>query len=285
MLNMKISRTLALAPVLATCLTAWAHAAPLQEGEFTRHVATLLQKEVGADRVVVAGPLTLTLGPLQANLDRIHAFCQRNADGCDDEVAQYVKAAAQVHKDQTAPPDKDMVRLVIRSKQYVDVAQSSIGGDKPPQILARPFLEGLVTLSVLDSPRTIKMLSPSDCETLKLTAQEAHELGLANLRKAQKPILDVAKPAGRGQIGRITGDSYHPSRLLFVDSWAPLAREQGGVLIVAIPTTDAVLYVAEDSDASVDALRSLVARVQQQAPNRLSDALFRWRESGWELVR
>jgi uncharacterized protein YtpQ (UPF0354 family) len=280
---MKCAYTIAI--TYAVLQATFAHAAPQGQGEFTSYVAGLLQKEVGTENVTVKAPLTLSLGELQANLDRIFSFCQRNIDGCETEVAQYVKAAAQVHKERSSPPNKELVRVVVRSRQYIESAQSGIPAEMSPQIQPRPFIGDLLALPVIDSPRTIKMLSIADNDKLKLSAQEAYELGLANLGRELKPIADVAKPAGKGQIGQLTGDSYHPSRLLLIESWAALAKAQGGVLIVAAPTTDAVLYIGEDSVAAIDALRTFVSHIQQRAPNRLSDVLLRWKASGWEVVR
>jgi len=261
-----------------------AQTTPSDESGFTERVAGLLRKEVGDAPVVVASPLTIRVGELQANLDRIFAFCKRNADKCEPEVDRYVKATAQVLRERLAPPTREAVRVVLRSEQYVQAAQSSVGGSEA-EIQPRQFVGGLVALPVLDSPRALRMLGPKDNEQLGLSAQEVYELGRSNLARELKPLMDVAKAAGRGQIGRLVGDSFHPSRLLFVDSWAPLAQAQGGTLIVAVPATDAVLYIGEDSALAIDALRALVMDVMARAPNRLSSVLLRWRESGWEVVR
>ena len=59
-------------------------------------------------------------------------------------------------------------------------------------------------------------------------------------------------------------------------SWAPLAQAQGGVLIVAAPTPDLVLYSGEDSSAALDALRTFVRNVMARTPKPLSGALLRW---------
>ena len=99
---------------------------PLNEAGFTDFVATELRKEVGDATVVIKGPLTLGLGQLQANLDRVYAYCRKNADGCSKEVATYVKGAAEVHKDRSAPPTRDAVRLVVRTTQYAKLAQGLI---------------------------------------------------------------------------------------------------------------------------------------------------------------
>ena len=270
--------------LLALASTTHAQEVPRDEPGFTDYVAQMLRKEVGDEAVSIKGPLTLGLGELQANLDRVFAFCKNNASGCPVELERYVKGAAQVHKERSTPPSKDSVRVVLRTTQYIQSAQGSIRGSGPAQIQPRPFVEGLVALPVLDTPRAIRMLGDKDNERLGLTPQEVFDLGLENLRKSQKPIMDVAKVAGSGQIGQLVGDSFYPSRLLLLDTWAPLAKEQGGVLIVAIPATDAVFYISEDTPIAIDALRALVKNIQSRVPNRLSSVLLRWKASGWELV-
>ncbi len=97
--------------------------------------------------------------------------------------------------------------------------------------------------------------------------------------------MDVAKVASSGRIGQVAGDAYDPSRLLLHEAWAPLVAAYGGTLIVASPATNALFYVGEDSPQAIGALRSLVRNVLARAPNRLSDVLLRWTESGWVVVR
>lgn len=278
------------APVAILLLTilptlAAAQDVPRDEPSFTEFVANALRKEVGNDVVVVKGRLTLGLGEIQANLDRIYRFCGADASACPAEVDRYVKGAAQVHRDRNAPPTRESVRIVIRSSKYVQAAAAAaVDKSQALALMPRPFLEGMVTLPVLDSPRTLKMLGPKDASALGLSEQEAYELGLANLRKDLKPVMEVAKVAGKGQIGQLVGDTFHPSRMLLTDTWAPLAQAQGGVLVAAMPANDVVLYISEDTPVALDALRALVNRVLSRAPNPLSGALLRWSDSGWQLV-
>src|SRR5262245_36362132 len=67
--------------------------APVPKGEaaFTEYVAAQLRRAIRGATVKVKGPLTLELGELQANLDRIFVFCNRNTAGCANEIASYVK--------------------------------------------------------------------------------------------------------------------------------------------------------------------------------------------------
>jgi hypothetical protein len=81
------------------------------------------------------------------------------------------------------------------------------------------------------------------------------------------------------------GDSYNPSRLALLDTWAPLANAQNGKLIVVAPATDTVFYIGDDSATAIDALRTLAHNVMAGAPHPLSESLLRWKPAGWEVVR
>jgi uncharacterized protein YtpQ (UPF0354 family) len=284
---MKTQRPLKLWLIAALCV-ALAHPAiaediPKDPAGYTEYVAGQLRAELADAVIAVKSPLTIAIGGFQANLDRIYTFCQQSADGCAKEIDTYVKGAAQAYRDQNAPATREAIRLVVRTTQYVQQTQSSLGPDAPP-LFPLPFVPGLVLLPVLDSPRTIRLLNEKDLKSLGLSAEEVQQLALSNLRTSLKPLMDVAKVANHGQIGQLVGDSYQPSRLALFDTWAPLAKAQGGKLIVALPAKDAVFYVGEDSKTAIDALRALVRNVMSHAPGPLSDILLRWTPTGWEVV-
>jgi hypothetical protein len=261
-------------------------AVPHQPGPFTQHMADRLRRELPDVPVAVKSPLTISAGELQVNLDRVHSFCRRNAEECAAEFERFAQAVAQVHRDRSAPPTKDAVRLIVRTGPYLQalLSQQAQASGKAPNVQSRRLVDGLHVLVALDSPRAIRMLSEADNEKLGLSADEAFALGAANLQRQLKPIEEAAQPAAGGQIGQITGDSYEPSRLALPESWLPLAKAQGGTLIVAAPTTNLLLYISEDSPAAIDALRTLARNVMSQAPNRLSGTLLRWRDGGWDVV-
>jgi uncharacterized protein YtpQ (UPF0354 family) len=259
---------------------------PNDESGFTEYVAGRLRSEVGDSTVAVQRPLTLKLGGLQANLDRIFAFCSQNASACPMEISTYVKATAETYRAQNAPISRDTIRVVVRAAQYVQHVQNSLGPGAPT-LLPTPFVEGPELLPVLDSPTSFRFLNTEDLKTLGLSEQEVQQLALTNLRAALKlkPLMEVAKVARPGGIGYLMGDSFHPSRLALFDTWAPLAKAQGGKLIVSAPATDAVLYVGDDSPLAIDALRTLARNLMGKAPHPLSDILLRWTPTGWEVVR
>src|SRR5690242_2651490 len=102
--------------------------APRDQAGFTDYVANALRQEVGGEAVVIEGPLTIRLGKLQANLDRIYKFCSSNTSACSAEIERYVKGAAEVHRERNAPPTKEAIRVVVRSSQYIQSVSSTVDG-------------------------------------------------------------------------------------------------------------------------------------------------------------
>ena len=269
---------------LAACPSVRAQSVPKGEAAFTEYVATQLRRAIRGATVEVKSPLTLELAGLQANLDRIFAFCNRNTAGCASEVANYVKGVAQVYQDRSAPPSKTAVRVVVRTKAYLAATEATMPKEGP-KLQPRPLAGDLVMLPALDEPRMIRMLDERDNAALGLSADEVFKLGLDNLRKQLKPLMSVAKVAQADQIGQLSGDAYHSSRLALFESWSPLAKVHGGKLIVAVPATDMVLYVGDDSPKAIDALRTLAKTAAARAPAPLSSELLRWTPQRWEAVR
>lgn len=273
-----------LALLLATT-TAAAQPVPLDEEPFTRHAAGQLQRTLPSRPVTVLGPLTLGLGDAQINLDRIHAFCQRDGEGCAERLDAFLHDVATAMGDAQAKPRADALRIVLRSAAYVASARASIaGGRVPGRLDARPFVGGMMAVPVLDGERSVQLLGSGQREELGLDDDQAYARGLQNLRTRLVPLAVAAPPVAPGRLGVLADDVYQPSRLLLHDSWAGLAEAQGGVLVVAVPATDLLLYSADDSPAGLAALRALVADTMARAPNPLAPLLLRWRPEGWELV-
>lgn len=258
-----------------------APALPQDEAGFTREVAARLQRAMPKTSVEVRAPLTIAVGSSRATLDRIHDFCRREPASCSSEVDRYVAGIEEAGRLVDAPPAREDVRVVVRTADYMAAARAALGEDAP---LARPIAGDLFAMTVLDGPSTIRSAGKSVRDALGLTQDELHALGIRNLRRTLPPLSEVARPSRPGTIGNVAGDAYESSRLLLHEDWSPLASAQGGVLVVAVPAKDVVLYVGEDSAAAVDALRTLAKQVARQTPAPLSDLVLRWTPDGWVVV-
>jgi uncharacterized protein YtpQ (UPF0354 family) len=254
---------------------------PTDESGFTKYVAKRLRKELPGEKVRVKGPLTLLVEQTNINLDRIFSFCQREQAGCAAEIATYVKGVADIRAGRGTEATKDSIRLIVRSAAYVRQAQRVPEGETGIQ--SRHLAEDLFAIPVFDRPRSTRLVHLGDHARLGMTADEVYELGVANLRKILHPL--PARAMRRGEIGAVTSDYFAPGRLVLHDSWRQIAEAQKGVLIVAVPSTDRVIYVSDDSDEFIAALRTIVQEMAKQSSNPLSQTLLRWRPDGWEVVR
>jgi hypothetical protein len=278
--------------IVSLCLVvltpAKAEPIPTTAQGFTRYVAKQMRKRIRRPRIRVKGPLTLTIGPVQANLDRIYGFCRQNRDGCNREVTTYIDGAVQIIKRvnekklvKVTPAD---VRIVVRTREYIRYA-GKIARPASGKFAERHLAGNLSVVPAVDMPSTLRLLTDADRKALKLSTEQVFELGIANVRRELKPLMRVAKVVRRGQIGQISGGIYASSRLGMHRSWAPLARAHGGVLIVAAPAKDLILYIGEDTPMAVNAFRVLTKRVLAQSPAPLSAELLQWSPNGWRAVR
>ncbi|BAL96359.1 hypothetical protein [Rubrivivax gelatinosus] len=258
---------------------------PEDEAAFTRQAAETLQRSLSSGTVTVQGPLTLRVGDSRINLDRIHDFCRRDRANCADHLNAFLQDMAVSLRERDDKPKADALRIVLRPAAYVAAARATLArGNAANSLDARPFFGGLLAVPVLDGERSVKLLGSQQRDELGLADDEAFARGLKNLRDRLPPLAVEAPPLPPGRLGTMSPDYYQPSRLLLHDDWAGLAAAQGGVLVVAVPTTDRLLYSADDSPAALAALQVLVGETMARAPNPLSPQLLRWRHEGWELI-
>jgi uncharacterized protein YtpQ (UPF0354 family) len=271
---------------------ALAGAAPKGEAAFTAWMAKRLQAGVANARVEVDSPLTLKLRQpdgeelLQANLDRVYDFCTRAAAQCEDTANDYVATIAEhlQRRDKEEVIEPSMVRVVVRTRDYVESVRKQMPADKAKP-LVRPLAGDLMQVAVLDFPRSIRLFTATDAKALKLKENEVFELGLKNLRAELKPLTEHPKPTAPQSFAFLDDSPYEASRLALHAEWKPIADKVGGNLIVAVPAADVVLYGRGDSKTAADVLHQTAKRAAQEADRPLSVSVFRWTESGWKVVR
>jgi hypothetical protein len=141
-------RSFVLAGGLLSTAPGFAQGIPTDEAGFTTYLAKRLRQGLGDAEVGIKGPLTLSIGPIQANLDRIYAYCKTTSAGCAEEIDNYVKAVAESHRSGSAAPTKEAIRVIVRPIQYLQQAQASLPHGAPaPQ--TRPLVDGLVVVSAI----------------------------------------------------------------------------------------------------------------------------------------
>lgn len=272
------------------CFSACLHAQaiPLDEDGFARWVAERVGRDLADFGVRPVGRLTLegkradgeSTG--QLNLDRLYAFCQREAARCAEATEHFAKGVTEVVRERSRPIERAMVRLVVRPRPYVDQILQKMGEGA---LLARPLTPDLAIVPVLDFTRSVRFVGAKDLATLGVTQDELFTLGEGNLRAGQRPLAEVAKvPVGQA-LGSITGEDYASSRILFHADWKDLSGKLNQQLVAMIPAPDIVLYGDGSTPRGLEALKTLGRDMARQSQRPLSPMLWRWTEAGWEPVK
>jgi hypothetical protein len=269
---------------LAAMAAAHAQSVPLDDPGFTDAITEQFRTALPDEHVVVVSPQRLTIGNTGAviGLARLWQSCHAAPERCDAQSAIFVSGMTRSFKEMNKPPERAQVRLVLRSSATArELLEKSRGTGLNLQV--QPFADGIVSVVVIDSPKSLRWASSHDLDALKLDPAALRELAQANTHAGMQPLVSVAPPAPKGKIGALEGtDAYTASRLLFPADWAPLAKAQGGVLIVAAPRPTTILYVGDDGTDSVDALRAIARDQAQHYPDSISGLLLRWTPDGWK---
>jgi uncharacterized protein YtpQ (UPF0354 family) len=271
------------------CGPSLAASVPTDEDAFTKLVADHVGVELPDYNVAPAGKLTLegkrsdgeSLGAL--SLDRIYAYCLRNAPRCDDAIGQYSKQIAGMIKERNRPIERGMIRLAVRTTAYADQVSKQVaamGGT----MYSHPVAPGLVSIPVLDFSQSIRYVTDKDLAKLRLNEQQLFQIGDANLRAGSKPLSEVTPIPGSKSFGSITGEDYAASRILEHEDWKAMSGQLHDSLIVMLPAPDVLVYGDGSTDDGRQALRTFAAQVARRSDHPLTLVMLRWTEQGWDLV-
>jgi hypothetical protein len=258
---------------------------------FTHSVAEHLRQSLAGTTVTEQGPLTLVLQSatgkkIDANLDRLYRACQSQDAACQNMLARFTAASGEILRD-TQPPTADKLRLVVRSKTDIDAMAQAVpglsdGDERRP--ITQPLAGDLWQVLVFDYPTSLRYATQQDLDSLKLSQADAITKASANLAGSLAPLASVTHDLGPHQIGIIQGNAYDPSRLLIPKDWAKVAQALDGHLLVAVPSSDTVLYGEENGVQSVRALAVLAQEQAAKAEHAVSPGLLRWTPGGWQPV-
>jgi uncharacterized protein YtpQ (UPF0354 family) len=269
------------------CPISFAQSIPTDEEAFTSVAAERVNKELPDYNVKPAGKLTLegkradgeSTG--QLSLDRVYAFCARNSQSCSAALDQYAKGMGEAVKDRNRPIERSMVRLAIRPVAYVEQIRKQIGANGGA-VYTKPVAPGLLAIAVLDFARSVRFVNDKDLSKLSLTEEDLLKLGEQNLRSSAMPLADVAPTPTANSFGRIAGEDYATSRILFHGDWREMNAKLNNKLVISLPTPDVLLYGDGSTVVGLEALRTFAADVARKSSRPLSQVLLQWTETGWQ---
>jgi hypothetical protein len=264
---------------------------PLDTREaFIAYVAPLLQQrlsgysvapDVGMASMLVVDPEGAKVGHL--TIQDQYQWCRAKPSACQDYVARWLVAANGAIDEYASPPDPQKLRVMIGPRESF-VAEAAPRATTAPPLLLRPCVGEFVCVLVAEHAESPRYLDARDLERLKLTEDQAFDLGMDNLRRGLKPVSALPVPTAQHPIQFINDNALESSRLLFVADWAPLAERLGGELLVAIPAANLAVYTGGGSAEAVSALRKFAESATPSAERPLATTVLRWSARGWEAA-
>jgi hypothetical protein len=146
----------------------------------------------------------------------------------------------------------------------------------PDSLVSRPMAPGLQAILVVDRPDSIAFVKPELAASWGKPVEELFALGLANVRKQDKPQAGLVN---NSRIHALTGESF------FVTTWSLMLDEvfdpipeHGG--LVAIPQSHVVFFmpIVDVSVApQIGPMLALTDGLFKKGPDAVSPNLYWWR--------
>jgi hypothetical protein len=138
---------------------------------------------------------------------------------------------------------------------------------------------------VFDGDQTVQSAAPEDLARLHLSAEQALDVAVANLRR-RYGAPDVQPWSGG--LMQVQGRSADLNSSYFLDRgfWRGLQAQHPEGLVVAVPRRGGLVYAPASDEAAVDNLRFSVAALYAGSSGaRVSSALYLFKDGHWSVFQ
>lgn len=212
-----------------------------------------------------------------------HRQCLNEPVQCERIVDQYTRTVGELARIHKQPPDVSMLRLTLRTAEFVNDMRRQVPADGAAPIYARPAPGGLMAVAVLDFQNSLRFVGESELRRLGLSEDQLFDHGRRNLRTRLMPLQAIAPRLPDNDFGRIEAEDHTASRVLLHDDWAVLAAQMKQSLIVVLPTPNNLLYCDSANPFKLAAMMRAAQDLYRRTPRPLSLQTLRWTRSGWEV--
>jgi hypothetical protein len=262
---------------------------PLDDTAFALYFADALAKRLPEDRVEKDGHLVLQVtrpsgAHTTLNVRPVFDECMRERSLCDRFIDSYVGSAVRL----LTPPEPANVQIGL--VWYSSPGKRPWGFGWGPlnwgmRSVERSAFADFAERCFKHPPKYDVNMTAFDREDLDLSEDAALALCENNARRTLPALAADTRVLSADGAGRIEGANMS-AWLLFAGDWASLVPRLGGDLIVAVPTSDIILFSRGGSQEAIDALasRAEAEYLKVEPPARLCRDVFRWSPGGWSKL-
>lgn len=156
----------------------------------------------------------------------------------------------------------------------------SLGEGESPKLVSEPLVADLHIVYAIDTPLTVKMLSPETQKELALTTPELRALAIENLQSLTRQPEIHGEP-GMGIV--VCGGSYEASLLLVDSVWQFVEEHIEGEVLACVPTRDVLAIADSKRPNALRFLRGYADKLFDKAASYLiSRTILRRHKGVWK---
>lgn len=270
--------------LLTVILVFWPSMAVAQAAGVAERLAGEIRTALPGATVTIPDPngLDITYGgqtrPL--GIGSVNQSCALGATMCDEAIHSYARKAVD-YMLEAIPPSPSQLRAFVRGKP--DQTASGIQHDPLADFIVEPLAGDLLSVCYRDLAKGRRPILTADLKAMRLDRQAALAACNSNAVTELPPLASQWHSLPKKGIGVIENGDDVTGYLLRPSDWRPLADQLGG-LIVACPSSDAVLYSRGSNAIDAEVLSLLAAQMFKKSANPVSTQVFRWTDAGWVPV-
>lgn len=245
---------------------------------FTRDFGGALEAAFPECRAAPSGKLVLSVlcGPekdFTLSLARLYLRCTSEPSACGGERDTFLRSFA----DALHPGPLTLERVIpgVRSR-----ARLALLGDAANHLVVEPLTGDLVRVYLVDSPSAMRYLEEGDLETLGLAREALLDATRPHI-KAAAGELEVHEHDG---ITTLSGSVYVSSMMLDPVLWDGFAAR--GVVHVAVPARDILMFTVGDDAGQADRLRAMAGALLADPTliGPIGAEVYRWDAGSWTAL-
>lgn len=255
--------------------------------DFTVEFAESLAEARPELNVTIVGDLEVKAAAADGNefssyLDNAYDLYRQNPESKADLFQRYIAAGLQTLD---LPDGLDRTRIVpvVKDRPWLAEMREALlsrGAPEAPEFACEDLNRELVIVYAEDHPDGIRYLTQEELETAEIAEDELREFACENLRRLL-PSVEFEESDG---IYLVTaGGNYEGSLLLFDSIWTDEQFEVSGEIVVALPAREVLLVTGSEDPEGIARVQQTVADVWKEAPYRLTDKLFVYRDGKFEV--
>ena len=261
----------------------------LTADQFREAFLVRLAKRLPATKVTVKSPLILALEKsdgtdYHVGLENAYHAYTNFPDRKEALIDTYLKSSLEQFLTPSTGVDVNRILPVIKHAGFIEGAKQALKErgmdvDKWEQVY-EPYNPELTILYAEDTASTIRYLTPGVLEEAKIERNDLRKIATENLRFLL-PRIEAQDSNGIYRL--LAGGDYEASLILMDALWTGDEIKVNGAYVVGIPSRDVLLVTGSDDPQKVTALGRLTAELAKKATYSISDKLFVYRETMFQV--